>query len=75
MKVLLKLINYSVELSDFIGGDCVLISVCSLWEESGLVFQWGTGMASRAKRAHQGKSLPLFWTAKEPCEIRGNPGV
>ncbi|XP_048804402.1 secretion-regulating guanine nucleotide exchange factor isoform X5 [Lagopus muta] len=39
--------------------------------ESGLVFQWGTGMASRARRAHQGKSLPLFWTAKEPCEIKG----
>ncbi|XP_057274135.1 secretion-regulating guanine nucleotide exchange factor isoform X2 [Pezoporus wallicus] len=37
--------------------------------ESGLVLQWGTGMASRAKRAHQGKILPLFLTAKEPCEV------
>ncbi|NWH60411.1 SRGEF factor, partial [Geococcyx californianus] len=39
--------------------------------ESGLVFQWGTGMASRAKRANQGKTLPLFLTAKEPCEVTG----
>lgn len=39
--------------------------------ESGLVFQWGTGMASRAKRVHQGKTLPVFWAAKEPCEIKG----
>ncbi|KFO96762.1 Secretion-regulating guanine nucleotide exchange factor, partial [Calypte anna] len=38
---------------------------------SGLVFQWGTGMASRAKRANQGKTLPLFLTAKEPCEVPG----
>uniref|UniRef100_A0A8C3TZG8 Secretion regulating guanine nucleotide exchange factor n=1 Tax=Catharus ustulatus TaxID=91951 RepID=A0A8C3TZG8_CATUS len=40
----------------------------------GLVLQWGTGMASRAKRASQGKALPLFLTAKEPCEVAGNPG-
>ncbi|NXD11818.1 SRGEF factor, partial [Nothocercus nigrocapillus] len=39
--------------------------------ESGLVFQWGTGMASRAKRASQGKTLPLFLTAKEPCGVTG----
>ncbi|XP_064019663.1 secretion-regulating guanine nucleotide exchange factor isoform X4 [Pogoniulus pusillus] len=39
--------------------------------ESGLVLQWGTGLASRAKRAHQGKTLPLFLTAKEPCEVAG----
>ncbi|NXC19773.1 SRGEF factor, partial [Corythaeola cristata] len=39
--------------------------------ESGLVLQWGTGMASRAKRANQGKTLPLFLTAKEPCEVTG----
>ncbi|XP_068255271.1 secretion-regulating guanine nucleotide exchange factor isoform X4 [Nyctibius grandis] len=39
--------------------------------ESGLVFQWGTGMASRAKRANQGKTLPLFLTAKEPREVTG----
>ncbi|NXL89176.1 SRGEF factor, partial [Alectura lathami] len=39
--------------------------------ESGLVFQWGTGMASWAKRANQGKTLPLFLTAKEPCEVAG----
>ncbi|KFU87930.1 Secretion-regulating guanine nucleotide exchange factor, partial [Chaetura pelagica] len=39
--------------------------------ENGLVFQWGTGMASQAKRANQGKTLPLFLTAKEPCEVTG----
>ncbi|XP_068541248.1 secretion-regulating guanine nucleotide exchange factor-like isoform X10 [Anas acuta] len=39
--------------------------------ESGLVLQWGTGMASRAKRANQGKTLPLFLSAKEPCEVTG----
>ncbi|KAM9373125.1 secretion-regulating guanine nucleotide exchange factor [Phaethornis superciliosus] len=38
---------------------------------NGLVFQWGTGMATRAKRANQGKTLPLFLTAKEPCEVPG----
>ncbi|NXC85341.1 SRGEF factor, partial [Cercotrichas coryphoeus] len=37
----------------------------------GLVLQWGTGMASQAKRASQGKALPLFLTAKEPCEVAG----
>ncbi|KFV46808.1 Secretion-regulating guanine nucleotide exchange factor, partial [Tyto alba] len=39
--------------------------------ESGLVLQWGTGMASQAKRANQGRTLPLFLTAKEPCEVAG----
>ncbi|XP_032917712.1 secretion-regulating guanine nucleotide exchange factor isoform X3 [Catharus ustulatus] len=39
--------------------------------DRGLVLQWGTGMASRAKRASQGKALPLFLTAKEPCEVAG----
>ncbi|NXI48542.1 SRGEF factor, partial [Galbula dea] len=39
--------------------------------ETGLVLQWGTGMASWAKRANQGKILPLFLTAKEPCEVTG----
>ncbi|NXA37689.1 SRGEF factor, partial [Eudromia elegans] len=39
--------------------------------ESGSVFQWGTGMASRAMRASQGKTLPLFLTAKEPCGVIG----
>ncbi|NWV00600.1 SRGEF factor, partial [Upupa epops] len=39
--------------------------------ESGLVLQWGTGMASQAKRANQGKTLPQFLTAKEPCEVTG----
>ncbi|XP_041572761.2 secretion-regulating guanine nucleotide exchange factor isoform X7 [Taeniopygia guttata] len=39
--------------------------------DSGLVLQWGAGMASQAKRASQGKSLPLFLTAKEPWEVAG----
>ncbi|NXR95473.1 SRGEF factor, partial [Hypocryptadius cinnamomeus] len=39
--------------------------------DNGLVLQWGTGMASQAKRASQGKALPLFLTAKEPCEVAG----
>ncbi|NXV79647.1 SRGEF factor, partial [Atlantisia rogersi] len=39
--------------------------------ENGSVFQWGTGMASWAKRANQGKNLPLFLTAKEPCGVTG----
>ncbi|XP_053802291.1 secretion-regulating guanine nucleotide exchange factor isoform X3 [Vidua chalybeata] len=39
--------------------------------DSGLVLQWGAGMASRAKRASQGKALPVFLTAKEPWEVAG----
>ncbi|XP_071665077.1 secretion-regulating guanine nucleotide exchange factor isoform X4 [Patagioenas fasciata] len=39
--------------------------------ESGLVLQWGTGMVAQAKRANPGKTLPLFLTAKEPCEVTG----
>ncbi|XP_074855146.1 secretion-regulating guanine nucleotide exchange factor isoform X2 [Carettochelys insculpta] len=39
--------------------------------ESGLVFQWGTGMASQANRASQGKMIPSFLTAKEPCKVTG----
>nr|XP_042714735.1 secretion-regulating guanine nucleotide exchange factor isoform X3 [Chrysemys picta bellii] len=39
--------------------------------ESGVVFQWGTGMASRANRASQGKIIPSFLTAKEPCKVTG----
>lgn len=38
------------------------------------MLQWGTGMASWAKRANQGKTFPRFLTAKEPCEVTGNPG-
>ncbi|NXO03057.1 SRGEF factor, partial [Rhinopomastus cyanomelas] len=38
---------------------------------SGLVLQWGTGMASPAKRANQGKTLSQFLSAKEPCEVPG----
>ncbi|KYO22110.1 secretion-regulating guanine nucleotide exchange factor isoform C [Alligator mississippiensis] len=39
--------------------------------ESGLVFQWGTGMASRAKRMNQGRTIPPFLKAKEPCRVSG----
>uniref|UniRef100_A0A8C8SM28 Secretion regulating guanine nucleotide exchange factor n=1 Tax=Pelusios castaneus TaxID=367368 RepID=A0A8C8SM28_9SAUR len=43
--------------------------------ESGMVFQWGTGMASRANRASQGKTIPAFLTAKEPCKLTGLENV
>ncbi|XP_068255272.1 secretion-regulating guanine nucleotide exchange factor isoform X5 [Nyctibius grandis] len=52
------------------GGCCCRTETCPCCY-SGLVFQWGTGMASRAKRANQGKTLPLFLTAKEPREVTG----
>ncbi|XP_007497077.2 secretion-regulating guanine nucleotide exchange factor [Monodelphis domestica] len=39
--------------------------------ESGLVFQWGTGMASPGRRACPEKPLPSFLTAKEPCRVTG----
>ncbi|XP_066481773.1 secretion-regulating guanine nucleotide exchange factor isoform X2 [Tiliqua scincoides] len=39
--------------------------------ENGSVFQWGIGMASRAKRACQGKPIPCFLRAKEPCQVTG----
>ncbi|KAJ6665031.1 hypothetical protein lerEdw1_005262, partial [Lerista edwardsae] len=39
--------------------------------ENGLVFQWGIGMASQAKRACQGKPIPCFLRAREPCKVTG----
>ncbi|XP_023377919.1 secretion-regulating guanine nucleotide exchange factor isoform X8 [Pteropus vampyrus] len=36
---------------------------------SGLVFQWGTGLASSGRRLCPGQILPLFWTAKEPSRV------
>ncbi|XP_074131331.1 secretion-regulating guanine nucleotide exchange factor isoform X1 [Sminthopsis crassicaudata] len=39
--------------------------------ESGLVFQWGTGLASTGRRACPEKPLPPFLTAKEPCQVTG----
>ncbi|XP_029438737.1 secretion-regulating guanine nucleotide exchange factor isoform X3 [Rhinatrema bivittatum] len=39
--------------------------------EGGLVFQWGTGMASQAKRACRGKMISSFLAAKEPCVVTG----
>ncbi|XP_074086271.1 secretion-regulating guanine nucleotide exchange factor isoform X4 [Macrotis lagotis] len=39
--------------------------------ESGLVFQWGTGLASTGRRACPEKPLPPFLTAKEPCRVTG----
>nr|XP_033783848.1 secretion-regulating guanine nucleotide exchange factor isoform X3 [Geotrypetes seraphini] len=39
--------------------------------EGGQVFQWGTGMASQAKRAFPGKPVSLFLTAEEPCIVTG----
>ncbi|XP_062054072.1 secretion-regulating guanine nucleotide exchange factor isoform X4 [Lepus europaeus] len=36
---------------------------------SGMVFQWGTGLASSGRRLCPGKTLPLFLTAKEPSRV------
>ncbi|XP_058014509.1 secretion-regulating guanine nucleotide exchange factor isoform X2 [Ahaetulla prasina] len=43
--------------------------------ESGSVFQWGIGMASQAKRMCQGKNIPSFLRAKEPCKVPGFENV
>ncbi|KAH0620943.1 hypothetical protein JD844_021860, partial [Phrynosoma platyrhinos] len=39
--------------------------------ENGSVFQWGIGMASQAKRVCQGKIVPSFLRAREPCKVTG----
>uniref|UniRef100_A0A8D2JI69 Secretion regulating guanine nucleotide exchange factor n=1 Tax=Varanus komodoensis TaxID=61221 RepID=A0A8D2JI69_VARKO len=39
--------------------------------ENGSVFQWGIGMASQAKRASQGETVPSFLRSKEPCKVTG----
>ncbi|XP_032344803.1 secretion-regulating guanine nucleotide exchange factor isoform X6 [Camelus ferus] len=36
---------------------------------SGLVYQWGTGLASSGRRLCPGQTLPLFLTAKEPNRV------
>lgn len=41
------------------------------WEASGIVFQWGTGLASSGRRLCPGQTLPLFLTAKEPSRVTG----
>ncbi|KAM7086019.1 secretion-regulating guanine nucleotide exchange factor isoform 3-T3 [Molossus nigricans] len=38
---------------------------------SGIVFQWGTGLASSGRRWCPGQTLPLFLTAKEPSRVTG----
>ncbi|XP_024587342.1 secretion-regulating guanine nucleotide exchange factor isoform X2 [Neophocaena asiaeorientalis asiaeorientalis] len=38
---------------------------------SGMVFQWGTGLASSGRRLCPGQTLPLFLTAKEPSRVTG----
>ncbi|XP_058402065.1 secretion-regulating guanine nucleotide exchange factor isoform X2 [Diceros bicornis minor] len=38
---------------------------------SGIVFQWGTGLASSGRRLCPVKTLPLFLTAKEPSRVTG----
>ncbi|KAM5224459.1 secretion-regulating guanine nucleotide exchange factor isoform 3-T3 [Hipposideros larvatus] len=38
---------------------------------SGVVFQWGTGLASSGRRLCSGQTLPLFLTAKEPSRVTG----
>ncbi|XP_055989049.1 secretion-regulating guanine nucleotide exchange factor isoform X4 [Sorex fumeus] len=36
---------------------------------SGILFQWGTGLASSGRRLCPGQTLPLFLTAKEPSRV------
>ncbi|XP_048217059.1 secretion-regulating guanine nucleotide exchange factor isoform X2 [Perognathus longimembris pacificus] len=36
---------------------------------SGIVYQWGTGLASSARRLCPGQPLPSFLTAKEPSRV------
>ncbi|XP_066221143.1 secretion-regulating guanine nucleotide exchange factor isoform X5 [Saccopteryx leptura] len=36
---------------------------------SGVVFQWGTGLASSGQRSCPGQTLPPFLTAKEPSRV------
>ncbi|XP_047371857.1 secretion-regulating guanine nucleotide exchange factor isoform X3 [Sciurus carolinensis] len=38
---------------------------------SGIVFQWGTGLASSGRRSCPGQTLPLFLTAREPSRVTG----
>ncbi|XP_066221105.1 secretion-regulating guanine nucleotide exchange factor isoform X2 [Saccopteryx leptura] len=38
---------------------------------SGVVFQWGTGLASSGQRSCPGQTLPPFLTAKEPSRVTG----
>ncbi|KAM8812379.1 secretion-regulating guanine nucleotide exchange factor isoform 3-T3 [Rhynchonycteris naso] len=38
---------------------------------SGIVFQWGTGLASSGRRSCPGQTLPPFLTAKEPSRVTG----
>ncbi|XP_040266059.1 secretion-regulating guanine nucleotide exchange factor [Bufo bufo] len=39
--------------------------------ESGQTLQWGSGLASQAKRFCQGGSILGFYTAREPCPVPG----
>lgn len=48
-----------------------LFSLLLCWEASGMVFQWGTGLASSGRRLCPGQTLPLFLTAKEPSRVTG----
>ncbi|XP_047548681.1 secretion-regulating guanine nucleotide exchange factor isoform X7 [Lutra lutra] len=38
---------------------------------SGIVFQWGTGLASSGRRLCPGQTLPPFLTAREPSRVTG----
>ncbi|KAM5183953.1 secretion-regulating guanine nucleotide exchange factor isoform 4-T4 [Callospermophilus lateralis] len=38
---------------------------------SGIVFQWGTGLASSGRQSSLRQTLPLFLTAKEPSRVTG----
>ncbi|XP_060033054.1 secretion-regulating guanine nucleotide exchange factor isoform X2 [Erinaceus europaeus] len=39
--------------------------------ERGVLFQWGTGLASSGRRLCPGQTLPPFLTAKQPSEVTG----
>lgn len=50
---------------------CVCFFLLLNWEASGIVFQWGAGLASSGRRLCPGQTLPLFLTAKEPSRVTG----
>ncbi|KAM3919996.1 secretion-regulating guanine nucleotide exchange factor isoform 2-T2 [Leptodactylus fuscus] len=43
--------------------------------ESGQTLQWGSGLASHAKRFCQGETILPFYTAQEPCPVPGLENV
>ncbi|XP_045871985.1 secretion-regulating guanine nucleotide exchange factor isoform X6 [Meles meles] len=56
---------------------CPILQVACGWDftiiltASGVVFQWGTGLASSGRRLCPGQTLPPFLTAREPSRVTG----